>query len=82
MNTEKLMGSSRWPAYSRATSGITASAIIWRTTRIETLDGEALRLSIGKPALLDTLRFVSDERLESPLGDDEVEVKVKATGLK
>lgn len=52
------------------------------STRVETLGEEALRLSIGKPGLLDTLRFVSDERMGPPLGDDEVEVEVKATGLK
>jgi zearalenone synthase (highly reducing iterative type I polyketide synthase) len=52
------------------------------STRFETLGDEALRLSIGKPGLLDTLRFVSDERMGPPLGDDEVEVEVKATGLK
>lgn len=52
------------------------------STRVETLGDEALRLSIGKPGLLDTLRFVPDERMSSPLGDDEVEVEVKASGLK
>lgn len=43
---------------------------------------DPLRLSIGKPGLLDTLRFVSDDRMHTPLGDNEVEIKVKATGLK
>ena len=54
------------------------------STRIETLgdQGEALRLTIGKPGLLDTLKFVSDERMLPPLEDHEVEVQVKATGLK
>ena len=37
-------------------------------------------LSIGSPGLLDTLYF--DKADTSPLGDDEVEVDVKATGLK
>lgn len=41
-----------------------------------------LRLTIGKPGLLDTLRFVPDERMIKPLADDEVEIQVKATGLK
>lgn len=42
------------------------------------------RLTIGKPGLLDTLHFVSDERAAVhllPLGDDEVEFQVKATGV-
>ena len=43
---------------------------------------DALRLTIGKPGLLDTLKFVSDERMLTPLEDYEVEVQVKATGLK
>ena len=43
---------------------------------------DALRLTIGKPGLLDTLRFVSDERMLTPLQDHEVEIQVKATGLK
>ncbi|KAL8816739.1 MAG: hypothetical protein Q9223_004307 [Gallowayella weberi] len=42
---------------------------------------EALRLTIGKPGLLDTLRLVSDERMLAPLQDHEVEIQVKATGL-
>lgn len=41
-----------------------------------------LRLTIGKPGLLDTLYFVNDERLSAPLADHEVEIEVKATGLK
>lgn len=54
------------------------------STRIETIvtQGEALQLIIGKPGLLDTLKFVSDERMISPLEDHEVEIQVKATGLK
>ena len=54
------------------------------STRPETLAdrGEALRLTIGKPGLLDTLKFVADERMLPPLEDHEVEVQVKATGLK
>ncbi|CAO2653522.1 Nn.00g029330.m01.CDS01 [Neocucurbitaria sp. VM-36] len=51
------------------------------STRVETLGDEALRLSIGRPGLLDTLRFVPDDRMVTPLGDYEVEVQVKATGL-
>jgi zearalenone synthase (highly reducing iterative type I polyketide synthase) len=54
------------------------------TTRQMTLtdQDDALRLTIGKPGLLDTLKFVSDERMLAPLEDDEVEIQVKATGLK
>ncbi|KAF2143954.1 uncharacterized protein K452DRAFT_316749 [Aplosporella prunicola CBS 121167] len=53
------------------------------STRIETVgdNGEALRLTIGKPGLLDTLRFVPDERLLPPLEEHEVDIQVKATGL-
>ncbi|OAA60531.1 reducing polyketide synthase [Niveomyces insectorum RCEF 264] len=53
------------------------------STRLATLADQAdgLRLIIGKPGLLDTLKFVTDERLLSPLPDDEVEIQVKATGL-
>lgn len=43
---------------------------------------DALRLTIGRPGLLDTLKFVPDERMLPPLADDEVEIQVKATGLK
>ncbi len=54
------------------------------TTRVLTLadQDDALRLTIGKPGLLDTLRFSSDERMLRPLQDHEVEIQVKATGLK
>ena len=54
------------------------------STRLETLadPDDALRLTIGKPGLLDTLRFVTDERMLTPLQDHEVEIQVKATGLK
>lgn len=54
------------------------------STRLVTLaeQDDALRLTIGKPGLLDTLRFVSDERMLTPLHDHEVEIQVKATGLK
>lgn len=43
---------------------------------------DALRLTIGKPSLLDTWKFVPDERMLASLGDHEVEIQVKATGLK
>lgn len=41
-----------------------------------------VRLSVGKPGLLDTLHFTSDERwVDDFLGDQEVEIEVKASGL-
>ena len=43
---------------------------------------EALRLTIGKPGLLDSLAFIHDERFDAPLGEMEVEVDVRATGVK
>ncbi|KAG7038038.1 reducing polyketide synthase [Colletotrichum scovillei] len=42
---------------------------------------EDLRLSIERPGLLDTLQFIEDNRLNAPLADHEVEIKVKATGI-
>lgn len=54
------------------------------SVRIENIaeQGEALRLTIGNPGLLDTLRFVPDERMDPALEGHEVEVQVKATGIK
>lgn len=43
---------------------------------------EALRLTIGKPGLLDSLAFIHDERFDTPLKEMEIEVDVKATGIK
>lgn len=43
---------------------------------------KALRLTIGKPGLLDSLTFIHDERFDAPLGEMEVEIDVKATGVK
>lgn len=42
---------------------------------------EALRLTVGKPGLLDTLHFVDDDRELTDLADHEVEIEVKATGI-
>lgn len=40
------------------------------------------RLAIGKQGMLDTLHFVEDQKAdEAPLGDDELELEVKATGV-
>lgn len=44
-------------------------------------EGRPLRLTITSPGFLDTLSFVSDERLTSPLPEDEIEIEVKAFGL-
>lgn len=43
---------------------------------------EALRLTIGKPGLLDSLSFIHDDRFDAALGETEIEVDVKATGIK
>ena len=40
-----------------------------------------LKLEIGIPGLLDTLRFVDDTEASMPIGEDEVEIKVEASGL-
>lgn len=41
-----------------------------------------LRLTVGKPGLLDTLQFIPDDRWTGkPLGEREVEVEVKASGV-
>lgn len=56
------------------------------STRVMSLptdpDAPALKLAVGKPGLLNTLQFVPDEAMEStPLGDDEVELQVMASGI-
>ncbi|KAF2679048.1 phenolpthiocerol synthesis polyketide synthase ppsB [Lentithecium fluviatile CBS 122367] len=53
------------------------------SVRVQPLsDQEApVRLTIGKPGLLDTLRFITDGRMKVPLGETEIEVDVKATGV-
>ena len=40
------------------------------------------KLAVGTQGMLDTLCLEPDEEVSSDLGDDEVEMKVKATGLK
>lgn len=42
----------------------------------------ALRLTIGKPGLLDTLAFIHDERFGASLGEMDIEVDIQATGVK
>ncbi|KAL4966473.1 polyketide synthase [Aspergillus stella-maris] len=44
-------------------------------------DNRPLRMEIGIPGLLDTLRFVDDPEYEEPLPPDFVEVEPKAFGL-
>ena len=45
-------------------------------------DKPTLRLTIGKPGLMDTLRFVPDESaMRTPLADHEVELEVKVSGV-
>ncbi|KAH7305604.1 hypothetical protein B0I35DRAFT_362109 [Stachybotrys elegans] len=40
------------------------------------------RLTIGKPGLLDSLHFVADDTtITAPLGDDELELEIKASGV-
>ncbi|KAI3539427.1 hypothetical protein CSPX01_08873 [Colletotrichum filicis] len=52
------------------------------STRVTSVGAdEDLRLSIERPGLLDTLQFIEDDRLSTPLADHEVEIKVKATGI-
>lgn len=43
--------------------------------------GRALKLQVGTPGRLDTLRFVEDESYGDVLGEDEVEIQVKGVGL-
>lgn len=54
------------------------------STRIVPLTQEKSphRLAIGRPGLLDTLHFVKDERLLQPLADTDVEIQVRASGIK
>ena len=43
--------------------------------------GLSLKLDVGAPGLLDTLRFIEDEDYAKPLGHTEVEVEVRAVGV-
>ncbi|KAH7357484.1 reducing polyketide synthase [Pyrenochaeta sp. MPI-SDFR-AT-0127] len=40
-----------------------------------------VRLTIGKPGLLDTLQFIKQDFSQTTLADTEVEIEVKATGI-
>lgn len=44
-------------------------------------NGRLLRLEISAPGALDTLHFVDDHLLETPLGTDQIEIEVKAVGI-
>lgn len=43
--------------------------------------GRPLKLTVERPGSLDSIGFVDDERLMTPIGNDEVEVDVKAISL-
>ena len=43
--------------------------------------GRPLRLTIGTPGMLDTMHFVDDEKPLATLGENEVEIEVKANGV-
>ena len=44
-------------------------------------EGHPLKLEIGTPGMLDTLRFVYDTRAVEPLGNRDVEIEVRANGM-
>ena len=43
--------------------------------------GRPLRLAIGTPGMLDTIHFIDDERPLEALGENDVEIEVKANGV-
>ena len=43
--------------------------------------GRPLRLAIGTPGMLDTLHFIDDEEPLASLGENDVEIEVKANGV-
>ncbi|EEP81155.1 predicted protein [Uncinocarpus reesii 1704] len=43
--------------------------------------GRSLKLDVGTPGRLDTLRFVTDLEREHPLVDDDIEIEVKGVSL-
>lgn len=52
------------------------------TLRLKPLESkQPMKLAVGNPGLLDTLHFVDDNGIEAPLGEEEVEIEVKATGM-
>lgn len=70
----------------RAVDDDAANQFVYNETQEKTIStqpfhqpGRRLKLDIGSPGSLDTLYF-TDETV-GPLGDDEIEIEVKATGL-
>ncbi|CAG8887928.1 unnamed protein product [Penicillium egyptiacum] len=53
------------------------------SVRVERLGEQErpLRLTIMKPGLMNTLTFIEDDRIKDTLGETEIEVDVKATGV-
>ena len=43
--------------------------------------GPALKLDVESPGLLDSIRFIKDSEPDLPLGPEEIEIEVKASGL-
>ncbi|KAF4628460.1 hypothetical protein G7Y89_g9697 [Cudoniella acicularis] len=52
-----------------------------QSAKLQEFTSRPLALSISSPGLLNTIQFVTDDLYDEPLNPDEVEVKVKATGL-
>lgn len=44
--------------------------------------GRSLRLKIGTPGLLDSIYFEDDPTIKQPVADDEVELEIRATGVR
>lgn len=51
------------------------------TKRLGQSPQRALSLTVGAPGLLNSLYFQDDPAVDKPLTDDEVEIKVRATGM-
>ncbi len=45
------------------------------------LKGQALKLEVGSPGLLDSMVYIEDPEVREPLAEDEVQVKVSAIGI-
>lgn len=41
-----------------------------------------VRLTVGKPGFLDSLKFIADKRAQAPLTDNEIEIDIRASGVK
>ncbi len=53
---------------------------VWRNTS-NAANGVPVRLDLGTPGLLNTLRFVQDTEQETPLGAGDVDIEIRAVGL-